>query len=153
MFQQDVVINVRILMSKGMEKVRDTFKQIDKFSTKSKLSVMFFGMAMERAFKGLTSASMDMMGVFDVLGSFLGIIFLPIAEWMLNLIFWLWDAWDALPQPIKDFIIALVAVVGAIGGLLAAFGIIGLGISGLSTLISSELLFSFLSIIGTIASV
>lgn len=96
------------------------------------LSVMFFGMGLQRTIAGLTQTSMEWMGVNDVLSAFLGLVFLPIAEALLNIIFWLWDAFDALPQPVKDIIIVLTAITGIIGIILTTFASLSLGISGLA---------------------
>ena len=142
MVQEDVIINV-----KYKEDKKDPLKKLKKNMISAKLSVMFFGYAMQRAFKGLTNASMNMMGVWDLLNSFLGTAFLPVAEYFLDVILWLWDAWDALPEPIQNVVQALVLIMGIIGSFLAISTALSLGIKGVMDL------FAFLSpIIAAIAA-
>jgi phage-related minor tail protein len=146
MVENKIVIAVQYVQ-KGMEKIVKGLKKMHDASVKWKLSTMFFGYAMTRAFKGLTNASMDMMGVWGVLNSFLGTAFLPIAEYFLNVIMWLWDAWDALPEPIQKVVQALVLIMGIVGSFLGVSTALSMGIKGVTEL------FGFLApIIGIIVA-
>lgn len=123
------------------------------------LSVMFFGMQLQRIFKGLTQTSMEWMGVNDILSAFLGLVFLPVANAILNTILWLWDIWDKLPEPIKEFIRILVVVIGALGTALFIFGAFKLGIIGLGmafgpilAILGGPLTIAILAIIGLVAA-
>lgn len=94
------------------------------------LSVMFLGMQMQRVYQGLTKTSMEWMGTTEVMGAILGVMFLPIAEVMLNILLWLWDAWNNLSEPMQKFITWGVFVIGAIGTIIFWFGMLSLGIAG-----------------------
>ena len=161
MVQQDIIINVKYKTDKegNIEKVTErTIKNIQLMGDKIKttttkfvghrkvmegvsvkyrrfraelLSVMFFGYALQRVFKGLTSASLEMAGVFDVLNTFLGMAFLPIGMFLLDVVLWLWDAWDALPEPVQNFINAIAGIIGIAGTIIGGLAGIALGVKGL----------------------
>jgi|GEM_PF-4986107 len=92
------------------------------------LGIMFFGMSIARVTSGLIKKSIEWMGVSDVLSSALGMLFLPIAEklldWALKFLDWV----DQLTPSEKKIINMIVAIVTAIGGLLTIIGTVGLGI-------------------------
>ena len=100
------------------------------------LSVMFLGMNLQRTFQGLTRTSMEWMGVMEVQGAILGVMFLPLAEWTLSILLWLWDAWNNLPEPIKDFINVLVGGAIVLGGFLATIFGLKLGLAGLAKVLA-----------------
>ena len=118
------------ITNKG-DKLRKTMDKINKNSKKFKtewLGVLYLGKRMEQTFGGMLAPSMEMVGVFDVLNTMLGMMFLPIAMFMLDVVMWLWDAWDALPEPIKGFVMALVVAGLAIGIILDVFGTLETGL-------------------------
>ena len=101
------------------------------------LSVMFFGMMLNRAFMGLIKTSMEWLGINELLSLSLGILFLPIAEFLLDyalaFLNWVTD----LTEGEKKLLGATVLVAIVLSGLLTLFGQIGLGLSGLAMLFGS----------------
>lgn len=95
------------------------------------LGVMFFGMSMMRVFTGLFKTSMEWMGVMDILSLALGILFLPVAElmleWALSFLNWV----TKLSPETKKFIGWLALMGAALGALLMVFGTLALGIGSI----------------------
>jgi len=122
------------ITNKG-DKLRKAMDKINKENKKFKphwIGIIYFGRQLTATFKGLTSASLEMAGVFDVLNSFLGMAFLPLGMFLLDVVLWLWDAWDALPEPVQNFIDILVAVGLGIGIFLTVLGTLKAGLWALS---------------------
>jgi len=95
------------------------------------LGVMFFGMSMMRVFTGLFKTSMEWMGVMDILSLALGILFLPVAElmleWALSFLNWV----TKLSPETKKFIGWLALLGAGLGILLFLFGTLALGIGSI----------------------
>ena len=117
------------------------------------LGTGFFGAYLERIFKGLTSASIEWMGVSDVLTAFLGTTFLPIGQMFLDLVLWLWDAYEKLPQPVKNFISVLVLLAGVFATLIGSLAFIKLGLVALGMVFGPLIAAGFGPIIAIIAAV
>jgi len=95
------------------------------------LGVMFFGMAMQRVLFGLLKTSKEWTGVNEILSTALGVLFLPIAEklleWALKFLNWV----DQLSEKEKKTIGWFVLVGGAVGTLLFLIGTLSLGIGSM----------------------
>ena len=101
------------------------------------LGVMFFGMGVQKFFKGLLTPAMKMVGVFDILNATLGIVFLPIVLTLLDPLLKLSTFLINLSDKTKMFL-GWIAVGGVIlGGFLFLFGMFGLGIGSLILAFSS----------------
>jgi hypothetical protein len=147
------------ITNKG-DKLRKTMDKINKENKKFKphwIGIIYFGRQLTATFKGLTNASLEMAGVFDVLNSFLGMAFLPLGMFLLDVVLWLWDAWDALPEPVQNFINILVAVGLGIGIFLTVLGTLQSGFWALQAAIDGIGLSGFgaslLSVLPLIAAV
>ena len=55
------------------------------------LSVMFFGLGMKRLFQGILSPALELAGVFEVFGTALQLLFLPVALQILDWALWFMD--------------------------------------------------------------
>lgn len=95
------------------------------------LGVMFFGMMLNRAFTGLIKTSLEWMGVTELLSTTLGILFLPLAEWFLEIVLKLLEWVSGLTETQKKWISSLVLLAIAFSGFLLLFGQFGLGIQAL----------------------
>ncbi len=95
------------------------------------LSVMFFGMAITRVFSQMLQPALQMVGIFELWGNTLAILFLPIALKLLEFFLPFMDFLINLPEPVQTAI-GVFAIFGLIlGKLIMLFGIIGLGIFGM----------------------
>lgn len=97
------------------------------------LSVMFFGLGIKNFFMGLISPALEMAGVFDILRTALGILFLPLAlvvlDWALKFL----DIVTNMP-PWLQKLINWIAGLGVIfGTILFVVGSVVLGLGGLIT--------------------
>jgi hypothetical protein len=95
------------------------------------LSIMFFGMMLNRAFMGLIRTSLEWMGVNEILTNALGLLFLPIAEFLLDyaIKFLNWVA--SLTEEEKKLYGWIVLVGIAMSAALMLFGQFGLGLAGI----------------------
>ena len=95
------------------------------------LGVMFFGMMLQRTFTGLLKTSTQWMGVNKVMTSALGLLFLPVAErildWALKFLDWV----GQLTEAQKLWIGKLVVLGVVIGGITFLIGTFALGIGSL----------------------
>ncbi len=92
------------------------------------LGVMFFGMMLQRAFSSLIKTSLEWMGVTEIMTFALGILFLPIAETLLNWALIFLNAVNNLTEDQKKWIGIIVLTGAALGGLLFLIGTFALGI-------------------------
>lgn len=95
------------------------------------LGVMFFGMMLYRTFSGLIKQSLAWMGVNEILTTSLGLLFLPVAEWMLEWALKFLDWVSNLTENQKKWIGSIVLIGIAIGGILFLLGSFALGIGSL----------------------
>lgn len=95
------------------------------------LGVMFFGMSITRFFQGLIKPSLEMVGVFSLLNTVLGVIFLPIGLLFLGWIMALFNWYQKLDPWAKTLINGFALFMLAVGGLLFLLGQLGLGIGSL----------------------
>ena len=101
------------------------------------LSVMFFGMAIQKSMEGLLKPSMDAVGIFDIWGTTLKILFLPAAFLVLGFVLSLQQFLLGLPEPVQGVISGFALLLLGLGTALFIFGQVGLGISGLGMLFPS----------------
>ena len=100
------------------------------------LSILFFGMAMQRLFTGLIKTSLDWVGVTELWTQTLGIFFLPVAEQLLEVLLPILDWFIDAPDEIK-IVVGWIAVAGiAFGALLSAAGQLALGLVGIDWLLT-----------------
>lgn len=95
------------------------------------LGVMFFGMGLSQFFKGLLRPALDLVGVFQLLTTTLGILFLPIAMLLLNVVIWLLEKISSLPEPVKIAIGVFVLLSVIFWSLIFLFGMFALGVGSL----------------------
>ena len=95
------------------------------------LSVMFAGMALQRAMMGLLQPAFEAAGIFEIWSTILTVLFLPTAIALLPIILSIGQFLMGLPGPIKLAIGALVLLGAALGTGMLMFGQIGLAIKGI----------------------
>ena len=95
------------------------------------LGVMFFGMMLQRTFSGLIKTSLEWMGVTEIFSQVLGILFLPVAEWFLQIVLLLLKWVTSLTKAQKKWIGVIVLVGIALGVTLFILGTFALGIGSL----------------------
>lgn len=95
------------------------------------LSVMFFGLGMERFFAGLLQPALDLVGVFDLWNLTLAIGFLPTALQVNDVMLAIMNIFLGLPEPVQQFIGTSILLGEILGKLLFLFGALTLGLSGL----------------------
>lgn len=97
----------------------------------SLLSTMFFGMALQRTFNGLIKTSLEWVGVNELLTTTLGVVFLPIAEELLNILLPIMTWFMDLPESVQKTIGAFALLGASVGTLMMVLGTWGLGMQGL----------------------
>lgn len=124
-------------MSRGMTKmtrVTKTMKGNFRRFNFELLSTLFFGMAIQRLFVGMLNPALKLVGMFELFSVTMGVLFLPVAlallEVMLPILQWFID----LPEPTKFAIGVFVLLAAAVGSLLFILSVLGLGIKGLQLL-------------------
>jgi len=95
------------------------------------LSVLFFGMALQRFFTGLLKPALQMTGIFDLFSALLAVVFLPIALLLLDILLPWIDRFINLSDATKLMIGKFVLFGAILGSALLIFGIFALGIGGL----------------------
>lgn len=95
------------------------------------LGVMFFGMAMQRMFSGLLKTSLEWTGVMELLSTTLGVLFLPIALELLDVLMPLFTWLMNLDDGTKLWIGRLVVLGVIVGTVLMIFGQLALGIGSI----------------------
>lgn len=109
------------------------------------LGVMFFGMMLYRVFGGLIKTSLEWLGVTEILTMALGILFLPVAErileWALLFLNWV----TQLTENQKKLIGTIVLLGMALGGALFILGTFALGIG--SVILALGFLFTPLGLV------
>lgn len=95
------------------------------------LSVMFFGMALDRVFGGLLQRQFQLFGITELFSSVLTVMLLPIMNLLLPLFLKLADFLFNLPEGVQLAIGVFVLFGAILGKFLFIFGTLGLGIQGL----------------------
>ncbi|MHA1876690.1 MAG: hypothetical protein ACTSUC_09640, partial [Promethearchaeota archaeon] len=109
------------------------------------LSVMFAGMALDRAFGGLIRTQMQLFGVTDLMGNAWTEVMLPIMELLTPIIYDLIDAFMSMPNEAKLAVGSFVLLMGAFGKFLGIAGQVVLAMMGLK-LVGKDLNFKFSAI-------
>jgi hypothetical protein len=112
------------------------------------LGAMFFGMALTRTFGGSMRTSMEWMGVNEVLTSALGMLFMPVAEILLDWALRFMDWVGGLSEEQKKWIGIIVLSVAALGILLMIIGQLALGLGSIILVLGK-----FLGVPGTFSAV
>lgn len=99
------------------------------------LSILFFGMALQRTFSGLIKTSLQWTGVMEIMSTALGILFLPLALMLLDWAISFLDFVAGLTEGQKKFAGALALTGIVIGGLLFTVGQLALGLAGMNWLL------------------
>jgi len=102
------------------------------------LSLLFFGMAMQRMFSGLIKTSLEWVGINELMSTTLGVLFLPVALDLLNILLPIMDWFMGMPETVQRVIGWFVVAGGAIGLFLATVGQAALGLGGLQWLASGK---------------
>jgi len=95
------------------------------------LSVMFFGMALNRMFMGLIGPSLKATGVFSLMEAYLTATFLPTAEKVTGIIADWGDKFASLPEGIREPLGDFMLFAAIMGSILTLIGLVGLGLGGL----------------------
>jgi len=95
------------------------------------LGIMFFGMTLNRTLMGLIKTSMDWTGVTEIFTQTLGILFLPVAELLLDWSLYFLKAVTNLTDKQKKWIGMLVLGGAILGGFIMVVGTLALGIGSL----------------------
>ena len=95
------------------------------------LGVMFFGMSLNSFFTGLLKPAMQMAGVFDLMNTILGVVFLPIAMALLDPLIAIGTWLMNLDEGTKLWLGKMVLLGIAIAGVLTVVGTFALGIGSL----------------------
>lgn len=144
----------------GMERVTNTTKTLNKATNRLRksqevsrvvakrfqmqwLSILFFGMAMQRMFLGLIRTSLEWVGVTELWTQTLGIFFLPIAELLLEALLPIMDWFMNAPTAVKLFVGAIAVLGIGIGSLLSGLGQVALGLAGIKWLIGAKNISAF----------
>ena len=123
------VTNVNRVMNKGASDTKRFKMEL--------LSVMFFGMMLNRTLMGLIKTSLEWLGINEIVSLGLGLLFLPIAEFLLDYALGFLNWVTDLNEEEKKFYGTLVLVGIALSGALMLFGQIGLGLAGVAKLFGS----------------
>ena len=94
------------------------------------LSVMFFGLGMERMFMGWLRPIMEAYGAFELFEDVLLEVFEPIMEVVFPIIEWLAESFMSMPDWAKLFVGGLAVAGVMIGGFLYLLGSMALGLGG-----------------------
>jgi len=129
--------------------INQTTKGMKRFKMEL-LSVMFFGMAISKFFSGLLQPAMQLAGIFDIWGAILQVLFLPVALALLDPLLDLMDIFMGLDPTIQLLIGGFVLLGAVVGQAMFLFGMIGLGLSGVSQA-ASGLRVLFLGGLGLVA--
>lgn len=95
------------------------------------LSVMFFGMAVNRMFSSMIAGSAQASGATEVLGAMTMMIGLPAMMSLTNVLLSLFNVFNNLPEPIKTVISWFMVTVATAASLLASYAALKLGMWGL----------------------
>jgi len=95
------------------------------------LSVMFFGMAVQRMMIGLLKPALDATGIFELFSIVLMVLFMPVVEAIMPLLLWLAEMFMNLPEPVRMFLGVLVILAAIFGTVIFWLGQFGLGLGGI----------------------
>ena len=96
------------------------------------LSVMFFGMSLQRMFGGYIDQVLKTTGVLDFLSATINLMLLPVLIPLLDIIYDIMSWFMNLDENTKKWIGSAMIAITVIGSLLAIIGMLGLALQGLS---------------------
>jgi len=102
------------------------------------LSLLFFGMAMQRMFGGLIKTSLEWVGITELMSTTLGVLFLPVAAQLLEFLLPIMDWFMNLPEPMKKALGWFVVGGFILGTFLSTLGQVALGLAGIKWLTASS---------------
>ena len=94
------------------------------------LSIMFFSMGVAAAINTILGPAFDMVGVWEILNTLLGVIFLPVALAVLDVLLPLALWFASLDEPTRLAVGTILLLVGALASIAAMGSAMGLGIAG-----------------------
>ena len=103
------------------------------------LSVMFFGMQLQRTFGGLVTNALKMTGILDVLSAALNLVVFTVLEPFIPIIYDILEWFINLPKDTKRMVGAFIMAIAIIGSFLAIIGMLGLAFQGLKEFITDAL--------------
>jgi hypothetical protein len=95
------------------------------------LSLLFAGMALDRAFSGLLRTQLELFGVTEMMSSTWTVVLLPVMEVLTPILYKLMEVFMNLPDPVKAAVGAFVLVGAALGKIMASIGQVMLFMMGL----------------------
>ncbi|RKY67795.1 MAG: hypothetical protein DRQ02_06225 [Candidatus Latescibacterota bacterium] len=128
---QETLEHNRLAAGKLTRTVQETTLAHERFKMHL-LSVMFFGMSLQRMFGGYIDQILKTTGVLDYLSATINLMLLPVLLPLLNIIFGLLDWFMNLDENTKKWIGSIIIAVTVVGSLLSIIGILGLALHGLS---------------------
>jgi hypothetical protein len=101
------------------------------------LSVMFFGMAIQRFFGALTKGSLEASGAMDVWSAITMLMGLPVALKITDALIKMLNWWGKLSPAMKKTISTILWAGFAFGTLIMVIGTLGLGLGGVAKVLST----------------
>lgn len=135
-----MVVNEEVVLTARTEekpkaatkKLKASFLQL----RRAMISLMLAGYGLQKAMFGLLRNSFQMVGIFDMLNVTLGVVFLPIALALLDVLIPILSWFMNLPEPVQMAIGVFTLLAGVIGVLLGFFGAIGAALTGLTPILA-----------------
>lgn len=107
------------------------------------LSIMFAGMALDRAFGGLVRTQLELFGVTDLMGDAWTVVLLPVMEKIVPLIYDLLEAFMDMPEWLKLAMGGFVLFGAMLGTILTTVGQVVLALMGFKLLEIGDKVVSF----------
>ncbi len=99
------------------------------------LGIMFAGMALLRVFGGLIRSQLELWGVTEGFSGMLAVLFAPMMEKLVDLLFPIMDWFMNLPEPVQELIGWIVLLVAGLGLFLMVIGQLALGLGSIKLLL------------------
>jgi len=113
------------------------------------LSIMFAGMALQRAFGGLLKTQLQLWGVTEGFSSMMSIVMGPIMEKITPILWRLIEVFMELPYEVQLAIGAFVILAAVLGTILMVVGQVFLGLMGFKLLLEGKGLIGIFKLLGT----
>jgi len=136
------ITNTMVINNKELSNsLRGAAKQARAFKFEY-LSVMFAGMALDRAFGGLVRTQLELFGVTSLMGDAWTTVMLPIMDLLTPILYSLIEAFMSMPEGAKLAIGGFVLLMASFGKFLAITGQVALAMMGFK-MIGKDLAFNF----------
>ena len=86
------------------------------------LSIMFLGWQLQRTFGGMVRPVAELMGVFEPFGLLLEDVLIPVLEPFADLMWDIYDAFDMLPDEVKELVGVFILAMAVFGGFVTFLG-------------------------------